>query len=284
MASSRRRAGGIGAAVTTLMAGAAVATLMAGAVPASAATGWAPAETAAIHPGVQTYTAGGQCTGNFIFRDGVNVYLGQAAHCSSTGGENDTDGCTTPSRPLGTPVDVVGASKPGKLVYNSWRTMQAQHETDPNACASNDLALIKLDPADVGKVNPSVPFFGGPNGLNTEGAQQSGQVESYGNSKLRGGIAQLSPKQGTTLQSSAGGWSHAVATMTPGIPGDSGSAFLDAQGNALGILSTLNLAPAPGSNGVGDLAHELAYMHQHSAAFAHTELVPGTEPFHNSRL
>jgi hypothetical protein len=34
------------------------------------------------------------------------------------------------------------------------------------------------------------------------------------------------------------GWSHTVYTVTPGIPGDSGSAFLDASGNALGVLST----------------------------------------------
>jgi hypothetical protein len=37
------------------------------------------------------------------------------------------------------------------------------------------------------------------------------------------------------------GWSHNVATVTPGVPGDSGSAFLDANGRALGVLSTLPL-------------------------------------------
>ena len=35
--------------------------------------------------------------------------------------------------------------------------MQANGETDAETCAYNDLALVKLDPADAAKVNPSVP-------------------------------------------------------------------------------------------------------------------------------
>jgi hypothetical protein len=67
-------------------------------------------------------------------------------------------------------------------------------------------------------------------------------------------------------------------TLSPGIPGDSGSAYLDAQGRALGVLSTLQLAPLPASNGVGDLAHELDYLHAHSA-FTGLQLALGTERF-----
>ncbi|MGI8900455.1 MAG: hypothetical protein ACR2HA_05935 [Nocardioides sp.] len=75
-----------------------------------------------------------------------------------------------------------------------------------------------------------------------------------------------------------GGWTHPVYTVTPGVPGDSGSAFLDAQGNALGTLSTLALAPLAGSNGVGDLGRELSYA-QRTSGLAGLSLVPGTEPF-----
>src|SRR3954451_3472818 len=92
--------------------------------PASAAPTWAPAATAAVHPGVQTVTAGAQCTSNFVFSDGTDVYIGQAAHCSGTGGNTETNGCDSGSLPLGTPVTVSGASRPGTLVYNSWLTMQ----------------------------------------------------------------------------------------------------------------------------------------------------------------
>lgn len=244
---------------------------------------WAPAATAPIHPGVQTITNGAQCTANFIFTDGANVYIGQAAHCSGTGGNTATDGCSSGTLPVGTPVEVGGASKPGVMVYNAWATMQALGETDPDTCAFNDLALVRLDPADEGKVNPSIPFWGGPTGLDTNGTAAGETVYSYGNSSLRGGATALSPKEGVSLGDEGSGWSHNVFTVTPGIPGDSGSAFLSANGAALGILSTLQLAPAAGSNGVGDLAKELAYMHAHSS-FGNVQLVPGTQPFNGSQL
>jgi hypothetical protein len=240
-------------------------------------TAWATAASAAIHPGVMTYTSGAQCTANFIFQDGTNTYIGQAAHCSGTGAATDTNGCTAASLPLGTPVEVTGASQPGTLVYNSWLTMQAKGETDPDTCQYNDLALIKLDPADVAKVNPSVPRWGGPVAVGGATAQGD-QVYSYGNSSLRLGISQLSPKTGISLGTDSNGWNHTVYTVTPGIPGDSGSGFLDANGNAIGVLSTVAIAPLAASNGVGDLAHELTYLHANTS-FTGVQLVPGTEAF-----
>ena len=165
----------------------------------------------------------------------------------------------------------------GSLAYSSWLTMQAGHETDANTCAYNDLALVKVDPDSVAAVNPTIPFWGGPNGVNTTTAAGN-RVYGYGNSSLRAGITQLSPKTGVSLGAESGGLSHPVFTMTPGIPGDSGSAFLDAQGHAVGVLSTLQLAPLAGSNGVGDLNPELTYAPARSG-IAGLSLVNGTEPF-----
>ncbi len=240
------------------------------------ASAWAPADQATIHPGVQTVTAGGQCTSNFVYQDGSNVYLGQAAHCSGTGAATETNGCDSGSQPIGTPVEVDGASQPGTMVYNSWLAMQAAGESDADTCAFNDLALVRLNPADVPNVNPSVPGFGGPTGVGGWGGTGS-TVYTYGNSSLRGGVTALSPKQGTVVQNDPSGWSHDVYTATPGIPGDSGSGFLNATGGAIGTLSTVQLAPLAGSNGVGDLPKELAYARSHG--FAGTNLVAGTEPF-----
>ncbi|MBD3925298.1 hypothetical protein IEZ26_11735 [Nocardioides cavernae] len=249
---------------------------------------WAPAASAAIHPGVQMYTEGAQCTANFVYTDTAGTtYVGYAAHCAGTGEATDTNGCDAGSLPLGTKVDFVEGGSlvsegtrvgGGTLVYSSWLAMQRNGETDENACAYNDLALVKVDAADAGTVNPSVPFWGGPVAVNTTGTAAGDTVHSYGNSSLRAGIELLSPKQGTSLGTEGEGWSHPVYTVTPGVPGDSGSAFLDAEGNALGTLSTLALAPLAGSNGVGDLAHELAYA-QASSGIAGLRLVPGTEPF-----
>jgi hypothetical protein len=261
-----------------LTAAIAVAAISVFAIAPSVASAWAPASSATIHPGVQVFTDGAQCTSNFVFQDGSNVYLGQAAHCSGTGSNTDTNGCTSGSLPTGTPVDVTGAGHPGTLVYNSWLTMQSKGETDADTCAFNDLALIKLDPADVANVNPSVPALGGPTGVGTWGNSGS-TVYTYGNSELRGGVTALSPKKGVVVQNAPSGWSHDVYTVSPGIPGDSGSGFMDANGGAIGILSTVQLAPLAGSNGVGDLSKELAYMHANAPAFAGVNLVPGTEPF-----
>jgi hypothetical protein len=250
--------------------------------PAAAAPIWAPAATAPVHPGVQTVTAGAQCTANFVFHDASAVYLGQAAHCSGTGAATETNGCLAASLPLGTAVEVGGATRPAALVYNSWLTMQAAGETDPDVCQYNDFALVRLDPADAGRVNPSIPFWGGPVGLaTTTGAGEN--VYSYGNSSLRFGLTVLSPKRGVSLGATNGGWNHDVYTATPGIPGDSGSAFLNGTGRAVGVLSTLQVAPLPAGNGVGDLSRELAYMRAHSG-FGTVQLAPGTEPFNGGRL
>jgi hypothetical protein len=248
---------------------------------AAAAPTWAPAATAPIHPGVQTFTADAQCTANFVFYDASNtVYIGQAAHCSGTGGNTATNGCTSGSLPIGTQVEVTGASQPGVMVYNSWLTMQGLGEADANTCQFNDLALIRLNPADFAKVNPSIPFWGGPNGIDTNGTVQGENVYSYGNSELRGGVSQLSPKQGISLGDDGGGWSHNAYTASPGIPGDSGSAFLNSTGAALGVLSTVQIAPLAGSNGVGDVNREINYMNAHSSLGA--QLALGTQRFNPS--
>ena len=59
----------------------------------ASASAWAPAGSATIHPGVMTFTGGqsflggaAQCIANFVYTDASGAfYLGQAAHCSSTG-------------------------------------------------------------------------------------------------------------------------------------------------------------------------------------------------------
>jgi hypothetical protein len=264
---------------------------------AGSASAWAPEGSAVIHPGVMTFTGASsflegasQCTANFVFTDSSgNVYLGQAAHCSSTGSDTETNGCSTKSQPLGTPIytgeivngGVKNGTRVGTLAYNSWIAMQSAKEKDANTCAYNDLALIKVDAAKVAAVNPTVPFWGGPNGL-APGVSASGErVFTYGNSILRLGVSALSPKTGVSLGEfeSTGGWSQQLYTVTPGIPGDSGSGFMDASGNALGVLSTVEFAPVPASNGVGTLAKELAYAN--SSTGLGLTVATGTTPFNS---
>jgi hypothetical protein len=262
---------------------------------AADASAWAPEESATIHPGVMTFTnassflnGASQCTANFVFTDSSGaVYLGQAAHCSSTGEDTETNGCSTKSLPIGTPIysgelvngGVQNGTLIGTLAYNSWLSMQAAKEKDANTCAYNDLALIKIAASQVGNVNPTVPFWGGPNGL-APGVSATGErVFSYGNSILRLGVSALSPKTGVSLgdQGETGGWSQQLYTVTPGIPGDSGSGFMNESGDALGVLSTVEFAPLPAANGVGTLAKELAYAN--SATGLGVKVAPGTTAF-----
>jgi hypothetical protein len=256
---------------------------------ASAAARWAPVEDAPIGPGVQMYTKRAQCTGNFVFRDRRGrVYVGYAAHCAGKGAATDTeDGCHSDSHPLGTRVrfarggSLAGGGTTvgwGRLVYSSWTTMRTLGTTRENACAHNDFALVRVGPGHVKKVNPSVPFWGGPAALDTDGTVPGETVHSYGSSSLRGGVSALAPKQGYSLGTTRGGWNHPVYTLGPGVPGDSGSGFLDAEGRAFGVLSTLAIAPLTGSNGVGDLRRQLSFAQRHSG-IPRLRLVRGTEPF-----
>ena len=228
---------------------------------AAAAPVWNP--SGAIHPGIQTFTQGSQCTAAFVFYDAADIYISQAAHCAGTGAATDTNGCIAGTHPLGTAVDL-GTGNPGRLVYSSWIAMQeADTPSTAPECLGNDFALVKVAEADEGNVDPAVPFFGGPTGLApTSGLLTGDQLYSFGNSGLRAGIEPvLAWKHGAVVVADV--WSATVYTATPGIPGDSGSGFMDAQGRAVGVLSTVAVLPIPLSNEISGVHQALAYRAAH---------------------
>jgi hypothetical protein len=249
---------------------------------AAAASRWAPAASAPIHPGVQVVTPIGQCTANFVFFQGSEVFLGMAAHCTSLGASNQLDGCSVRSLPLGTPVQIAGATRPGTLAYSSWLAMQVADEQSASACRGNDFALVRVDPADHGRVNPTVPHWGGPTGIRREAHRELMPIFSVGNSRLRQGIELLQPKSGFSLGSAFDGWTHAVYQLLPGIPGDSGGPTLDAKGRATGVLSALGITPLPASNFLTDMTLALRYARSHG--LPDLLLALGTEPFNPGQL
>ena len=136
---------------------------------------------------------------------------------------------------------------------------------------------MKVDAADVSKVNPCVPFWGGPAGSTPTAPPPVTPLllrQLQPPWRRRGAL----PHAGHQPRCRPRRLDPPALHRQPGLPGDSGSAFLDAEGNALGTLSTLAIAPLAGSNGVGDLSHELAYA-QANGGIAGLALVPGTEPF-----
>ncbi|MDE3087631.1 MAG: serine protease [Acidobacteriota bacterium] len=248
--------------------------------------------------GTQTFS---ECTANFVYSNGAATFVGMAAHCAGTGSSTQTD-CTSPVLAPGVPVYIgegpvsngssglqVGEDtqgpEVGTMAYDSWYTMQ--HDGVPidaasPACQYDDLALVRVLPGL--SVDPTVPFWGGPDGLAASSPAMGSTLYSYQNSALRLGLTPLSPKVGVSLGDTPGsaGWSHIVETVTPGIPGDSGRGFLDSSGRAFGVLSTLDAGTPPGAYGVdnaaGDLARELAFCDANGGLGA-VGLVPGTSPF-----
>lgn len=285
----------LSALVRSLLAAALVLTAVAARPAAEPQPRWADVREAAIRPGVQTIIDGSQCTANFVFTDAYRdaagrqrfrMFLGIAAHCAGDGGRpTDTNGCQSPSLPLGTEVTVAGTdgrAYRGQLAYSSWLTMQAIGEGDANTCRYNDFALVRLPSSLAGRMNPSVPFWGGPDGMSA-GAASFDTVHAYGNSGLRPNVARLRPIEGRVVSRVGSGWAYDVYTMTPGVPGDSGSAYLDADGDALGVLSTLQIAPVAGSNTIVDVGRALHYANRHGRAagrsMAGVDLAPGTKAF-----
>ena len=255
---------------------------------ADAGPSWAPVSSATIRPGVQMYTQGGQCTANFVFTDAAgNVYLGYAAHCATKGRSTEINGCTTPTHPLGTKVTFVtggnflSAGKTvgsGTLAYSSWVTMQKLRWKGPLRCQWNDFALVRVNKADRGKVNPTVPFWGGPRTIGGAPVGPGAKLFTVGNSSMRSGSAKA--KTATVIRRTGGGLGYDIKGGT-GIPGDSGSGYMDKYGRAIGVLSTISIGLQIGglvTNTVGDLYQELQWARQYSGIKG-LKLAPGTEPF-----
>jgi hypothetical protein len=240
----------------------------------------APAAGAPITPGALMISpvderVTSSCTAAFVFAGSATTYLGYAAHCAGASESMGLSGCEEPTLPLGTDVTIVGndgSRASGHLAYTSWGTMQQRGESDPELCLHNDFALVELNPADVPRVDPTVPVLGGPTGLDSDGTVFGEPVASY-----QPQAGPTSVKQGRSLGTSFGGLAHRVETTPPGRPGDSGSGYLDGDGRAFGVLSTL-FTDGSATNGVTDLAHALDYANAFGG-IGRVALVPGSQPF-----
>ncbi len=263
-------------------------TLLVATPTADAGPRWAPVSTAQIRPGVQMYTAGGQCTANFVFTDAAdNVYVGYAAHCAGRGDSSDINGCTTPSYPVGTPVSFVTGGNlfssgrtvgRGTLVYSSWLSMQKLKVTGAYRCVWNDFALVRVNRADKAKVNPTVPFWGGPRTFGGAPLGPGAKLFTVGNSSLRNGTAKA--KTSTVVRRAGGGLGYEIKGGA-GVPGDSGSGYMDVYGRAIGVLSTISIGIQVGglvTNTIGDIYAEILWARKYSGITG-LRLAPGTSAF-----
>jgi hypothetical protein len=230
---------------------------------------WPDLAAATIRPGVAvqdqaSFSAsaplGTHCTSNFVFVDQLGrLYLGTAAHCFDEGETVGSGGrCAARPMPIGTEVEIDGATSPGRLAYISTEAMARLGTKGEDACEANDFALIEIDAADTGLVHPAVLDLGGPKAI-AAAVDDGLAVRTVGATPFRPGPARLDRAEGAVQQTRAGGWMHMVAFTPQRIVGDSGSPVIAADGSAVGIVGTLALS---GNNGVVNLHLALDFARQ----------------------
>ena len=236
----------------------AIVTLISAATAVTAATAsatssrphWASAATATIHPGVQVTIAGTPCTAGFVLTDGSRVYLAVPGSCAGVDTGKAEDGCTAATMPVGLPVTIQGAAHKGTLDYNSWTWMASIGETNPDVCAANDLALVRLDARDIAKTNPTIPGTSGPTGVGSSSPAMGTAVTAYG----------AAPAMGLVTGNANGNRDHQATFASSFTMAETGAAVLTGDGKALGMLSVIPNSAAQAAD-VHDLGMELSYLH-----------------------
>lgn len=262
---SLRSRGSRRAAAALLAAAAGIA--VAGAAPAGARLRWAPAASAPIHPGVKVSMGETSCVAGLVLHQRSTVYLAVPASCAGVSVGARQDGCSSAQYPLGVPVTIAGARHHGTLAYSSWVQMQSAGVRSSTLCNNNDLALVRLDPRDVARTNPSVPVVGGPQGTATSSPAQGAQLTLYA----------TSAGKALATTNSQNGWDHQMVPAAPITAAGVGGPVLTSSGQALGMVSIVPSAPG-GPVEVHDLLREVRYLQQ-VPGFHHVHVVSGTVAF-----
>lgn len=227
---------------------------------------WASVQSATVHPGVSVQVGNSPvCRAGFILNDGTRAFIAIPASCAGTG-PADNSKCDVGQDPVGTPVTIGGAKHEGKLVYSSITQMELRSETRVNRCTYNDLALVRIDRRDVKRTNPSVPMLGGPTGVSKDQPAAPDQLSVY--------LTTASNAQ--ALNTTGGGWSHAMMVDGPVASADLGGPVLTSNGKALGMVS--GVPTANGRTLVNNFHHEVRYL-QTVKKFADVHLAKGTAKF-----
>lgn len=198
-----------------------------GALPASTA------KCAGIRPGQQVASSKGRCTMNFLFNgsDG-HRYMGVAGHCVIDSGERTWAAGTGP-------LATVNGQRVGEWSYAVYG-------------GGRDFALVRLD-AGV-PATGELMHFGGPTGLYTAHAATPSVLHHYGQISTTGNLVPARSMVALNTLSST----HVSAAGT-GVWGDSGSAVIDSDGLAVGVLVTLGgfSGYSAGTNGITRLDNQL---------------------------
>lgn len=219
--------------------------------------GWPPLDAATLRPGTKAGHGDAPainhfCTVDFIFSslDNRTLYAGLSSHCVTGMSLRDE-------------IPLAEGDVLAVLAYCSYGTIDGTEECtdntqDDDARDWNDFALLRIPDGDRAKVHPAMLKYGGPTGVSPP-LQPGDRVLTYGNTDLRDtGRPLPDPLDGREgIVTARSEWITEVALAGPGIPGDSGSPVLAADGSAVGVMKYLG----PGTNGVTNLDAALAYLH-----------------------
>ena len=185
------------------------------AVAASLAPGGARAAETLIQPGAEVFSSVGQCTLNYVFRNGGTLYIGTAGHCSQHVGDVMTD------------------ANSGRIGTVAFRIQSGD----------DDFTLIQIDPARYGEVSSSVRNWGGPTGSTVSTETSIGDIvllSGYGV-----GFSVLDQTRGRP-GILADDTPTAYFAELPAIFGDSGGPVIEASTHkALGIVSGIGVTVPP---------------------------------------
>lgn len=184
-----------------------------------------------VRPGARVWIENGGCTLNFVFRgtrsapDGSPIdeglFIGTAGHCIP-----EFDGEQTWAPGEGPVARDSDDKRFGEVAYGVI--------IDPPDVEKNlDFALIRVDEAREKEVNPSLCHFGGPAGLSADW-ELGDVVHHFGQ-----GLGYENTVQGRSGVLAAGeaeaDWS-AITFAGAALFGDSGSALIEADGDALAVV------------------------------------------------
>ena len=226
-----------------------------------------PEQADGIRPGSQMFiereggTAG--CTANFIWRDASNpdgpLYIGAAGHCfledapaSESDARDHEDGDDVSDLSISVCADCTFGGTTGLTVIEGEvielgdvvYARQSNPNEDDDGGVGHDFGLVAIPEEMEEVIDPSLPQFGGPDGVSPEAVPEGELVNQYGAGIV---VGEAFPTQGSTgVSLGDGGSPESWFSAIEAAPGDSGSPLVEGLdggeegGAAAGVLTHLS--------------------------------------------
>jgi hypothetical protein len=224
----------------------------------------APAAAAAghVHPGSNVTVSSNSCEVGFLLRQRKMVYAAVPASCLGTDGGSGGNGCAESQAPRGSPATIAGARRAAHVVYSSFTRMQRSGTASADACAGNNLALLRLARYDARRARGEIPGSLSLTGL-ARSAPRSGTTL---------GVYLASASSGRAGSTDSAGWRQEVTVEDMVAASNLGAPAVTPSGRAVGMIAQIPPVTGVGASEVTSLAKELRYLRR-VHAFRHVRLM-----------